>query len=94
MLPYTFLHTSYLAKYPPPPYFPPTPHIQAQNAHDSGDHDTARRLDGLSLIWNVGVYIFYALVTIAWIAAVIVVVTPSDVSRGGCIRTNGYFACG
>ena len=59
---YTFLHTT---------------HTQAQNANDSGDHDSARMLGRLSLCWNIGVYIFYVLATIAWIVAVAVVVSQA-----------------
>ena len=56
----------------PPPHHT---HTQAQNANETGDYDSAKRLGQFSLGWNVGVYIFYVLATIGWIIAVIVVVT-------------------
>ena len=76
---------------------PPTPHThntQAQNANDSGDQDTARRLGRFSLGWNIGVYIFYVLLTIAWIIAVAVIVSQATRSTFNCVRVNGRLVCG
>ena len=89
-LPSPFLSLLYIP-FSPPPSLPQhththtctqhilssTPHTQAQNANDSGDHDSARMLGWLSLCWNIGVYIFYVLATIAWIVAVAVVVSQA-----------------
>ena len=85
---YPFLSFTLVHPFLPPP--PPThmhthtctqytlyTHMQAQNANDSGDHDSARMLGRLSLCWNIGVYIFYVLATIAWIIAVAVIVSQA-----------------
>ena len=60
---------------------------QAQNANETGDYDSAKRLGQFSLGWNVGVYIFYVLATIAWIVAVAVIVSQAAVvcSFGVCV---------
>ena len=60
-------------------------HTQAQNANKSGDYDTAKRLGRFSLGWNIGVYIFYALVTVGWIIGIAVWIS-SLTSR---VRTFG-----
>ena len=51
--------------------------MQAQNANDSGNYDSAKTLGQVSLGWNIGVYIFYVLATIAWIVAVAVIVSQA-----------------
>ena len=79
------------------PHTTHTPYTQAQNANDSGDQDTARRLGRFSLGWNIGVYIFYVLLTIAWVVAVAVIVsqaTRNVISGTGCVRVNGRLFCG
>ena len=49
---------------------PPPPHTQASSANESGDHETAKKFGRISLGWNIGVYIFYGVVTIIWVAVV------------------------
>ena len=72
-------------------------HKQAQNANETGDHDSARRLGRFSLGWNIGVYIFYVLATIAWIIGVAVWATSftRSIISGSCYFTSsGAYICG
>ena len=72
-----FVHSPFTLVHLPPPLPHTHTHTQAQNANDSGDYDSAKNLGRFSLGWNIGVYIFYALATIAWIIAVAVVVSQA-----------------